>query len=63
MASKSNKSKRRMWSQESMTAAVNAVNNECGSLRAASRLCSVPIETLRRKVMGQVDVECRYNFK
>ena len=59
MASKSNKSKQRMWSQESMTAAVNAVNNEGSSLRATCRLYNVPIETLRRRVMGQVDVECR----
>ena len=43
-------------SQESMVAAVNAVNNEGSSLRAASRLYNV---TLKRKVMGQVDVECR----
>ena len=42
-----------------MTAAVNAVNNEGSSLRAASRLYNVPIESLRRRVIGQVDVECR----
>ena len=39
-----------------MTAAVNAVNNEGRSLRATCRLYNVPIE---RRVMGQVDVECR----
>ena len=42
-----------------MTAAVNAVNNEGSSLHAASRLYNVPIESLRRRVIGQVDVECR----
>ena len=42
-----------------MTATVNAVNNEGSSLRSASRLYNVPIESLRRKVIGQVDVECR----
>ena len=41
-----------------MTAAVNAVNKE-GSSRAASRLYNMPIETLRRRVIGQVDIECR----
>jgi hypothetical protein len=51
--------KRKQWSQESMTAAVDAVNKEHSSLRAASRLYNVPIETLRRRVSGQVDIECR----
>lgn len=42
-----------------MTAAVNAVNKEGSSLPAASRLYNMPIETLRRRVIGQVDIECR----
>ena len=48
-----------MWSQDSMTAAVNAVNNEGCSLRAASRLYNVSIGSLQRRVIGQVNVECR----
>jgi hypothetical protein len=51
------KKNRKQWSQESMTAAVGAVNKEYSSLWAASRLYNVPIETERR-VSGQVDIEC-----
>ena len=50
-------SKRKLWSEESMVAAVGYVN-EGNSLRGASRLYNVPLETLRRRVLGIVDVTC-----
>ena len=40
-----------------MVAAVGYVNEE-NSLRGASRLYNVPLETLRRRVLGIVDVTC-----
>ena len=42
-----------------MEAAVKAVNEEGKTLRGASRLYNVPLETLRRRVTGAVDVDCR----
>ena len=42
-----------------MIAAVDAVVNESCSLREAHRRYNVPIETLRRRVGGQVDIDCR----
>ena len=50
--------KRKLWSQESMEAAVQSVQEGMG-LREASRLYNVPIETLRRRVTGKVELDCR----
>ena len=50
--------KRKLWSTESMAAAVQSVQDGKG-LREASRLYNVPVETLRRRVTGKVDMECR----
>ena len=60
MASSSCKTtqKRKLWSDESMAAAVVSVKDGRG-LREASRLYNVPVETLRRRVIGLVEVNCR----
>ena len=50
--------KSKLWSSESMTAAVESVKEGKG-LREASRLYNIPVETLRRRVIGQVDIDCR----
>ena len=50
--------KRKLWNDESMLGAIKSV--EIGtSLRAASRMYNVPVESLRRRVIGNVDVTCR----
>ena len=49
---------RKLWSDESMKAAVQSVEEGHG-LREASRLFNVPVETLRRRVTGKVDIDCR----
>ena len=49
---------RKLWSDESMKAAVQSVEEGHG-LREASRLYNVPVETLRRRVTGKVDIDCR----
>ena len=50
--------KHKQWSCESMEAAVKSVKEGMG-LREASRLYNVPVETLRRRVTGAVDLGCR----
>ena len=50
--------KRKLWSQESMEAAVQSVQEGKG-LWEASCLCSVPAETLRWRVTGKVELDCR----
>ena len=50
--------KRKLWSEKSMIAAMKYVEGGEG-LRAASRLYNVPVETLRRRVTGAVQVGCR----
>ena len=52
-------SKRKLWTDESMAVAVDTVKQEGKTLRAASQLYNVPLETLRRRVMGTVDLDCR----
>jgi hypothetical protein len=47
------KAKRKQWSQESMEEACKFVKND------TTRACNVPIETLRRRVIGAVDMDCR----
>ena len=51
--------KRKQWSPESMEAAVNSVRDESTSLREAARLYNVPVETLRRRVTGIVEMNCK----
>ena len=50
---------RRKWSAQSMEQAVSSVKNEGKGLREASRLYDVPVETLRRRVNGLVEMDCR----
>jgi len=52
------KTKRKQWSSESMEAAVKSVKDGMG-LRQASQLYNVPLETMRRRVIGAVDMDCR----
>ena len=51
-------SKRKLWTEESMAAAVATVKDGKG-LRETSRLYNVPLETLRRRVTGAVELGCR----
>ena len=51
--------KRKQWSPENMEAAFQYVKEQRGSLREASRLHGVPVETLRRHVNGMVDIDCK----
>ena len=53
------KQKRKLWSSESMEAAVKSVKDGGKGLREASRLYNVPVESLRRRVTGMVDMDCR----
>lgn len=50
--------KRKQWSSESMSEAVKSVEAGKG-LREASRQYAVPVETLRRRVNGSVELECK----
>ena len=52
------KKQRKQWSKESIQAAVKSVQDGKG-LREASRLYNVPVETLRRRITGSVDMDCR----
>ena len=54
-------SKRKQWTPESMDAAVSYVKNENSSLREAARLryINLPVETLRRRVTGSVEMGCK----
>ena len=47
--------KRKQWSEESMEATKNGVQNENLTIREASRYYNVPFETLRRRANGAVD--------
>ncbi len=51
--------KRKQWTDVSMSAAVDSVIKENRSLREASRLYNVPLESLRRRVNGSVPLYCR----
>ena len=51
--------KRKQWSDVSMAAAVDQVQQQGLSLRESSRLYNVPLETLRRRVNGTVAIDCR----
>uniref|UniRef100_A0A1X7SRL5 HTH psq-type domain-containing protein n=1 Tax=Amphimedon queenslandica TaxID=400682 RepID=A0A1X7SRL5_AMPQE len=47
-------SKRKLWSDNSMQAAVSCVTED---LREAARLHNVPVETLRRMINGSISVD------
>lgn len=48
----------KLWSDENMAAAVLSVQEGKG-LREAAKLYNVPVESLRRRVLGTVSVDCR----
>ena len=48
----------KLWSDKSMAAAMQSVQEGKG-LREAARLNNVPVESLRRRVLGTVSVDCR----
>ena len=52
------KQKRKLWQEESMKEAVAYVQSG-KPLREAARLYNVPVETLRRRTNGTVDLECK----
>ena len=51
--------KRKLWSQDAMKEAVLSVSERGKGLREASRMYNVPVETLRRRVTGAVEIECK----
>ena len=50
---------RKLWSLDSMAAALKDVENGTKGLREAARAYNVPVETLSRRVTGQVSLDCR----
>ena len=52
------KAKQKLWSEESMCATVQSVQDGKG-LREASWLNNVPVETLRRRTTGKVELDCK----
>jgi len=50
--------KRKLWSKESMVAAVKSVEDGMG-IREAARLYNIPFETLRRRTNNDVSMSCR----
>ena len=53
------KAQRKLWSLESMEAALRDVEDGSRGLREAARTYNVPVETLRRRALGHVGLECR----
>ena len=51
--------KRMLWSDESMQAAVDSSLHDIRGLSEAARLYNIPVETLRRHVNGSVEVGAR----
>ena len=54
----SKEKKRCLWLVDAMKHAVRAVEEGSG-LREAGRMFNVPVETLRRRVNGDIPIECR----
>ena len=57
MALSKSKPVRKLWTKESMVAAVKCVKDGMG-IREASRLYNLPYETLRRRTSHVVSLEC-----
>ena len=53
------KAKRKQWLPENMEEACKSVKSESMSLREAARAYNIPVETLRRRVVGIVSLDCR----
>jgi len=51
--------KRKLWSEESMMAAVKSIHDNGKGLREAARLHNIPVETLRRHASGSVEPGCK----
>ena len=51
--------KRKLWSDQSMARAVDSATADGKGLRESARLYGVPIETLRQRVIGSVEVGCK----
>ena len=51
--------KRKQWSDVSMAAAVNCVQKDGKGLRETACLYNLPVESLRRRVIGSVELNCR----
>ena len=49
---------RKQWSEKSIAAALQDVKGGM-NVREAARLCNLPFETLKRRVVGKVGLECR----
>ena len=50
--------KRKLWSNESMISAISSVQKGT-NLRESAKLHNVPVETLRRRIIGDVDNDCK----
>jgi len=59
MATSSVVKPRKLWTDESMKAAVASVFNETLGLRKARRVYNIPVETIRWCVNGSVRMECK----
>ena len=55
----SSKQKRKLWTEESMEAAVNGIRYENKGLSEAARLYNIPVEMLRRHADGCVEAGCK----
>ena len=51
--------KHHLWTEESMTAAVNSIHHENKGSREAARLYNIPVKTLRRHACGIVEEGCK----
>ena len=51
--------KRKLWCKESMLEAVKSIEDEGKGLREAARIYNVPIETLRRRVIGITSLDTK----
>ena len=51
--------KRKLWCKESMLEAVKSIEDEGKGLREASRIYNVPVETLRRRVIGITSLDAK----
>ena len=51
--------KRKLWCKESMLEAVKSIEDEGKGLREAARIYNVPVETLRRRVIGITSLDTK----
>jgi len=53
------KPQRKLWSTESMMAALSDIEQKELTIRQAANKYNIPFETLRRRTKSDVDVDCR----